>query len=146
MNIAMFELKPEESALKILLCTKEGSEKLLQNIQMADLATLPKLPYPTQGYDLALSAQILFNDKLSYTENFHIELLMELCRVANEVRVCPVVNSEGEPSQYLGPVLKILQEKEFGVELTQANFAHKPHQALLRVWNPACDIKVNKNT
>lgn len=138
--LKIFDLKPSEAALKILICTKDKVDTELNNIQKADLKTLPQLPYSDQSYDLALCSQILFLDDANYTENFCVELLVELCRVANEARVWPVMNNHGHPSLYLGPVLKILQEKAFGVELKQVNEATHPGEALLRVWNPACKV------
>jgi hypothetical protein len=138
--LKIFDLKPSEVALKILICTKDKVDTELNNIQIADLKTLPKLPYSDQSYGLALCSQILFLDDADYSENFYVEFLVELCRVGNEARVWPVVNNHGQPSRYLGPVLKILQEKSFGVELRQVNDDAHPGEALLRVWNPACKV------
>ncbi len=64
-------------------------------------AGLPHLPFPDRRFDLALCAHLLF----FYTEHldlgFHRASLVELCRTAREVRVFPLVDTNGDWSPVL---------------------------------------------
>ncbi len=72
-------------------------------------ASLPELPFEDKTFDLALCSHYLFlySDHVSLEQ--HILSMKELCRVANEVRVYPLVTLEGKPSGHLDPVVAELQ-------------------------------------
>jgi hypothetical protein len=50
---------------------------------------LPTLPFPDDSFDLALCSHLLFLYSQQLDEEFHHSSLLELCRVAKEVRVFP---------------------------------------------------------
>ena len=68
-------------------------------------AALPHLPLADCAVDLALCSHFLF----TYTEHlsleFHWQAIQELCRVASEVRIFPVVTLAGTRSPYLDSIL-----------------------------------------
>ena len=72
-------------------------------------AQLPDLPFPAQSFDLALCSHFLFffGDQLSL--GFHKDAVDELCRVAREVRLFPLLNYNSEPSPLVTPVVEHLQ-------------------------------------
>ena len=72
-------------------------------------ASLPELPFGDNTFDIALCSHYLFlySDHVSLQE--HILSMKELCRVANEVRVYPLVTLEGKPSGHLDSVVAELQ-------------------------------------
>jgi hypothetical protein len=63
--------------------------------------SLPSLSFADQQFDLALCSHFLFlySDHLSY--EFHLNSLIELSRVANQVRIYPLINLDNTPSSYL---------------------------------------------
>lgn len=65
-------------------------------------AALPRLPFADQAFDLALCSHLLFTWATVLDEQWHKDSLVELCRVAKEVRVFPLVlQATGEPVAFL---------------------------------------------
>jgi SAM-dependent methyltransferase len=54
-------------------------------------ASLPALPFPDRSFDLALSSHLLFSYSDRLNRHFHLDSILELTRVAAEVRVFPLV-------------------------------------------------------
>jgi hypothetical protein len=54
-------------------------------------AELPQLPFPDGAFDLALCSHFLFLYGEHFDKTFHLLSLRELCRVAREVRVFPIL-------------------------------------------------------
>jgi len=71
-------------------------------------AELPNLPFFDSTFDLALCSHLLFLYSDDLDADFHIEALKELCRVAHEVRIFPVVEMNGAPSRHLSHVTEAL--------------------------------------
>lgn len=73
-------------------------------------ASLPFLPLDDQQFELALCSHFLF----LYSDHFdleqHIQGMRELCRVAAEVRVYPLLSLDGQPSKHLQPVMEALTD------------------------------------
>ena len=101
---------------------------------------LPKLPFTTHYFDLALCSDLVFHTRL-YPDNQPDEVIMELCRVAREVRIFPLLDEHGDISDQLGPAMLNLQQQNFGVEIKEV-----PYQllagsnAMLRVWVTECKV------
>lgn len=99
------------------------------------------LPYPDFSFDFALSAHYLFADLEEQTVEFHLNVIRELARVATEVRIFPLIDREGNTSEFLGPVLLQLQKENYGVEVREVDYhLHKAENAMLRVWAQKCDV------
>ena len=54
-------------------------------------AELPALPFPDQSFDLALCSHFLFLYTVQLGEAFHRDAIVEMCRVAGEVRLFPLL-------------------------------------------------------
>jgi hypothetical protein len=85
-------------------------------------ASLPDLPFGDREFDLALSAHFLFlySDQLSL--DFHRSGLLELCRVAREVRVFPLLDVNGVPSPHLGPLLDEFHATDLEAEIREVPY------------------------
>jgi hypothetical protein len=83
-------------------------------------ASLPKLPFATGEFDLAVVSQFLFlySDKIHY----HVEAVDELLRVAKEVRIFPIVTLEGEPSPHFDPNDSRLKAMGFQCERRRVDY------------------------
>lgn len=144
--IHQFDLGPQELKLRLLDCSREPEATLPLKQSGLDIVPvhaekdLPKLSFQDEAFDMALCGNFLFAANETLSNAFHIQALMELARVATEVRVVPLVNEQGQPSKHLGPVLQELQEKGFGVEVRQVKNQNNGHP-LLRVWNETCQVK-----
>ena len=69
-------------------------------------AMLPTLPFEEEQFELALSSHFLFlySDNLSL--EFHIQAIDEMLRVAQEVRVFPILDANAKRSDYVDEVIK----------------------------------------
>jgi hypothetical protein len=73
-------------------------------------AQLPDLPFAPRSFDLALSSHFLFLYSDSLSLDFHKDAVEELCRVAREVRIFPLLTYNAEPCPFVTPIVDILQE------------------------------------
>ena len=77
---------------------------------------LPNLPFRDGAFDLALCSHLLFLYSDALSLEFHLAAIEEMCRVAGEARVFPLLGAYGEPSPHLVPVIQHLRELGYGVE------------------------------
>lgn len=77
-------------------------------------ASLPFLPFPDSTFDLALCSHLLFTYSEHLSLDFHRDAILEMCRVAREVRIFPLLDIGGRRSAHLEPILSGLQEAGYG--------------------------------
>jgi hypothetical protein len=95
---------------------------------------LPVLSFDTKQFDLALCSHFLFlySDLLSL--DFHLTSIQELCRVAGEVRIFPLLNMSGKVSPVLPSVMKELAAQGYNVKIKRVPYEfQKGGNQLLRV-------------
>lgn len=93
------------------------------------------------SFDLALITHHLFVNYGDKGASEHVELILEMIRVAGEVRIFPLLNKYGQVSQLLGPVMQMLQQKDIALEVRQvASQLQKAGNAMLRAWAVKCDV------
>lgn len=73
-------------------------------------AALPNLPFDNYSFEIALCSHCLFLYSAQLSLDFHVQAVEELCRVAREVRIFPVLTLDGAPSPHLQPVLQALEK------------------------------------
>jgi len=73
-------------------------------------AELPLLPFEERAFDLAVCSHFLFLYSQQLGEAFHHTAIMELCRVAKEVRIFPLLALGGVGSSYVSPLAKSIRE------------------------------------
>ncbi|BFU90494.1 MAG: SAM-dependent methyltransferase [Nitrospira sp.] len=73
-------------------------------------AELPSLPFDDVAFDLALCSHLLFLYSAQLGEAFHHAAVMELCRVAREVRIFPLLALGGVPSPFIEGCVRLLRE------------------------------------
>jgi SAM-dependent methyltransferase len=84
--------------------------------------SLPHLGFREGEFDLALSSHFLFtySDRLSI--EFHVAAIEEMCRVAAEVRVFPLMRSYGGRSPRLEPVMDNLRGRGYRAEVRRVPY------------------------
>lgn len=98
---------------------------------------LPHLPFKDFQFELALCPDLLFRDQNALSE----KIIIELCRVAQEVRIFPLLDEPREIATMLGPVMLTLQNKNYGIEIREVPYQLlKGNNAMLRVWATACVV------
>ncbi len=101
-------------------------------------ATLPKLPFKDFQFDLALCSDLIFRTEKTEAPE---KTIAELCRVAHEVRVFPLLDEHGNVSADIGPVMLLLQQKNFGIEVREVPYQlQKGSNAMLRVFAKECTV------
>src|SRR5262245_61544383 len=68
-------------------------------------AELPYLPFREGSFDLALSSHFLFLYTTQLGRDFHVAAIREMCRVAREVRVFPLIALGGQVSPLVGDIV-----------------------------------------
>ncbi len=77
---------------------------------------LPRLPFEDGAVDLALCSHFLFTYSEQFTADFHVAAIQDMCRVADEARVFPLLKAYGGPSPHLAPVMETLRKRGYHVE------------------------------
>lgn len=65
---------------------------------------LPNLPFDSDAFDLALRSHFLFLYSKKLDTDFHVTAVLELLRVAKEVRIFPLLDLNCELSAHVQPV------------------------------------------
>ncbi|MDY7013401.1 MAG: SAM-dependent methyltransferase [Cyanobacteriota bacterium] len=84
---------------------------------------LPELSFRAGTFDLALCSHFLFTYSEQFSLQFHLESIVEMSRVAREVRIFPLVeNFTGEVSPHLEPVRQQLIEWGYRVDIERVAY------------------------
>jgi len=84
--------------------------------------SLPTLSFSDDQFDLALCSHYLFLYSEHVSLNVHIASIKELCRVAREVRIYPLLALNGEVSVHLRKVIQALEESGFVPALVSVDY------------------------
>ena len=84
--------------------------------------TLPSLCFETEAFDLALSSHFLFLYSEHLDERFHKDAIEEMLRVANEVRIFPIVSLDGAYSKHLAGVMDYFKNSGYNVEIVPTSY------------------------
>ena len=85
-------------------------------------AELPALPFTDGSFDLALCSHLLFLYSVQLDEHFHDRSIRELCRVAREVRIFPLLALGGQPSPYVDRVVEGMRAAGHGVSIERVPY------------------------
>jgi hypothetical protein len=85
-------------------------------------ASLPSLGLDDSAFDLAIVSHLLFLYSDDFSFDFHVESLIELSRIARDVRVFPLLDMRGQPSAYVQPVTSELDRLGLTVERCRVNY------------------------
>ena len=85
-------------------------------------ASLPELPFREKEFDLALCSHYLFLYSPHLSLDFHLRSIRELCRVAQEVRIFPLLELGAVPSRHLDEIQEKLQGPEYTVSIVPVEY------------------------
>lgn len=101
-------------------------------------AALPQLPFYSSQFDLALCSHFLFSYSDHLSQEFHLLSILELCRVALEVRIFPLVNLSSKVSPFLSPLMTQLEKQGYEVKIHSVPYEfQKGGNQMLRVVQTA---------
>lgn len=105
--------------------------------------SLPQLDFADGAFDLALCSHLLFLYSEQLSLEFHIAALAELLRVAQEVRVFPLLGLDCRVSPHLAPASAALAARGFVVEQVMVPYEFQrggDHMLRLRRPNDAMQL------
>ena len=85
-------------------------------------SSLPNLPFSDLQFDLALCSHYLFLYSDQVSEEEHMKAITELCRVAKEIRIYPLVALNGSKSEHIEPVVTLLNSLNRRVSFKEVNY------------------------
>jgi hypothetical protein len=98
------------------------------------IAALPHLPFGDGSFDLGLCSHFLFLYSKELSASDHLLSVLEMCRVAAEVRIFPLVDMEGARSSRLDVVMEELLRRGFRVVVERVGYEfQKGGNELLRI-------------
>ena len=74
---------------------------------------LPTLPYGDGDFALALCSHFLFLYSEHLPLQFHVDSIVEMCRVAAEARIFPLLELGGAESRHLRPLIDVMRGRGF---------------------------------
>jgi hypothetical protein len=96
------------------------SEGLEQGRYLAQ--ALPHLDFHDDAFDLGLCSAFLFTYTEQLSLDFHVAAIEEMCRVASEARVFPLLMGYGGPSPYLEPVMNRLRDRGYTAAIRKVSY------------------------
>ena len=93
---------------------------------------MPALPFDDRAFELALCSHFLFLYSDQLDERFHVESVVELCRVAEEVRIFPLLGLGNVPSRHVETVARIIDGlgRKVRIEKVAYEFQHGGNQMM----------------
>jgi len=85
-------------------------------------ASLPRLPFRDNEFDIALCSHFLFLYSEQLSEAFHYQAIEELCRVAADVRIVPVLELGSVRSRHLDAITNRLKSEKYSVRLVKVAY------------------------
>jgi hypothetical protein len=83
---------------------------------------LPALDCSDRAFDLAVCSHFLFLYTEQLTEPFHLESIRELCRVAGEVRLFPLLALGASRSRHVEPIAQQLETLGYDVAIEKVPY------------------------
>jgi SAM-dependent methyltransferase len=80
------------------------------------------LPFAEGSFDLALSSHFLFLYSDQLAADFHLKAILEMLRVANEVRIFPILTMDGRRSLHYGPMIAVLLDRGYDARLVKVDY------------------------
>lgn len=102
---------------------------------------LPELPFSDLSFDLALCSHFLFLYSAQLGEKFHVAAVLEMCRVAKECRIFPLLALDGRRSELVQPVLNAIEDAGFEASLEKVPYEFQRGNQMMRICRkPTCSL------
>ena len=83
---------------------------------------LPSLPFESSSFGVAVCSHLLFLYSEILDEDFHVRSALELCRVADDVRMFPLLTLRREPSPHVKAVRLAAESAGLKSEIVTVNY------------------------
>jgi hypothetical protein len=100
-------------------------------------AAAPSLPFADASFDLAVSSHFLFLYSQQLGLQFHQEAVLELCRVADEVRIFPILALGGGASPFVAGTIEHLRRWDYSVTIERVPYEfQRGGNEMMRIRKP----------
>lgn len=100
-------------------------------------AAVPSLPFADASFDLAVCSHFLFLYSGQLGQQFHEEAIVELCRVADEARIFPIVALGGVASPFIAGTSDHLRALKYSVSIERVAYEfQRGGNEMMRVGRP----------
>ncbi len=97
---------------------------------------LPRLSFKEKKFDLAWSSHFLFLYSEHFDAEFHLNAIKEMLRVANEVRIFPLLDLNNARSTHLDAVLEYVAKKGYTYEILKSDYEfQRGANEVLKIWS-----------
>jgi hypothetical protein len=86
------------------------------------VAELPSLPFETDSFSIAVCSHLLFLYSDLLSADFHVRSVRELCRVAREVRIFPLLTLSRKPSPHVETVRSAIAADGWTSEIVPVDY------------------------
>lgn len=102
---------------------------------------LPDLPFADREFDLAVCSHLLFLYSEHLCEDFHVASIRELCRVAGEARVFPLLELGARKSRHAETVRARLTAAGYSVTVETVSYEfQRGGNEMMRITAPLCSL------
>src|SRR6476620_124868 len=84
--------------------------------------SLPTIDLPDDSFDLALCSHYLFLYSADVSYDAHLAGVREMCRLAREVRIFPLLDMDAKRSRHLDPLVSQLRGDGFQVSIDRVPY------------------------
>ena len=103
-------------------------------------AELPTLPFAAASFDVGLCSHFLFLYTIQLGEAFHRSAILEMCRVAKDVRIFPLLALGGRQSPYVDHAVEYLPTLGFDAALVKVPYEfQRGGNHMLRIRKTSAD-------
>ncbi len=85
-------------------------------------ASLPTLPFKERQFELALCSHFLFLYSDQMGLDFHLDSIRELCRIADDIRIFPLLKLGTEPSPFVEPIMQDVRQRGYRAEIVKVGY------------------------
>jgi hypothetical protein len=83
---------------------------------------LPDLSFQNNSFDIAICSHFLFLYSNNFNLQFHIDSILEMLRVAGEVRIFPLVDLNAQKSIYVDAVVDYFSNTDIACAIVKTNY------------------------
>jgi hypothetical protein len=94
----------------------------------------PNLPFTDNQFDVALCSHFLFLYSEHFSEAFHVKSVLEMCRIAHDTRIFPILELDQSISRHLNAVCNAVREAGYHFDVIPVDYElQKGGNKMLRI-------------
>ena len=122
---ASFNAELSAEGHKVISCDplyRSTTREIRLRVEAAHDTIVANLRMARHEFGIALCSHFLLTYSDQFSTDFHVSAIEELCRVADQARVFPLLKSYGGPSPHLDPTVDALRGRGYRVEIRRVPY------------------------